>query len=92
MYSRELDGKPLTLAASGWTYNRTFVLYDKETETLWYPFPDTNGLTAIAGPLEGKFLPTLPSTRASFREWHEIHPDTKFMEYPNASPWGPPGH
>ena len=30
MYSRELDGTVLTLAASGWTYQSTFVLYDRE--------------------------------------------------------------
>jgi len=40
VYSREIDGKILTLAPSGWTYKRTFVLYDKETGTLWYPKKD----------------------------------------------------
>ena len=91
MYSRELGGQHLTLAASGWTYNRTFVLYDKETGTLWYPLPDTDGLTGVAGPLRDRFLPALPATRASWREWHELHPDTKFMEYPDANPWNRPG-
>ncbi|MBW1841122.1 MAG: DUF3179 domain-containing protein [Deltaproteobacteria bacterium] len=35
VYSREIDGRKLTLAPSGWTYKNTFVLYDKETGTLW---------------------------------------------------------
>ena len=43
MYSREIDGQILTLDPSGWTYHRTFVLYDYETETLWYPLPGTRG-------------------------------------------------
>ena len=86
MYSRELDDKILTLAASGWTYNRTFVLYDKETESLWYPLPGTQGLTGVAGPLQDRFLPALRSTRSAWREWYQDHPDTKFMEYPGANP------
>jgi hypothetical protein len=35
VYSREIDGKTLTLSASGWTYDRLFVLYDYETESIW---------------------------------------------------------
>ena len=83
VYSRELDGQPLTLAASGWTYANTFVLYDLETETLWYPVSrPEGGLTGIAGPLQDRVLPELESTHTSWREWHEQHPETKFMEYP----------
>lgn len=42
VYSREIDGEVLTLAASGWTYGQnasrsTFVLADKETRSLWFP-------------------------------------------------------
>ena len=36
MYSREIDGKTITIAPSGWTYERTFVLFDRETGSLWY--------------------------------------------------------
>ena len=39
MYSREIDGKVLTLAFSGWTYNNLFILYDYETESMWYEPP-----------------------------------------------------
>ena len=49
MYSRELDGKELTLRASGWTYKNTFVLYDRQTESLWYHLEGTDGLTCING-------------------------------------------
>lgn len=47
VYSREIDGRVLTLAPSGWTYKRTFVLYDKETGSLWYP--GKKGLMGIQG-------------------------------------------
>ena len=49
VYSREIQGEVLTLSASGWTYNNTFVLYDYETESLWYHMPGESGLTCISG-------------------------------------------
>ena len=82
VYSREIDGRALTLAPSGWTYRRTFVLYDKETETLWYPRKDTKGLTGISGYYKDRVLPELDSTRTTWERWKEEHPDTKFMRYP----------
>ena len=86
-----MDGQTLTLAASGWTYDNTFVLWDRETGTLWYPFnrDGQRGLTGIAGPLQDRFLPELASTRASWKDWHRQHPESKFMEYPYAPlhPW-----
>jgi len=81
VYSRRLDGKTLTLAPSGWTYRRTFVLYDKETESLWYPFPNGEGLTGISGEYRDRFLPELESTTAAWKDWRKEHPDTKFMKY-----------
>ena len=81
MYSREIDGRTLTLAPSGWTYGRIFVLYDKETETLWYPFPDGNGLTGISGEYADRSLPELESTYTSWRDWQREHPRTGFLKY-----------
>ena len=83
MYSRELDGQTLTLAPSGWTYRQTFVLYDKESETLWYPVPGTKGLTGISGPHQDRVLPELRSKKTRWQQWHQEHPETKFMRYPN---------
>ena len=81
MYSRELEGKTLTLRPSGWTYNSTFVLYDVETETLWYPVPGTEGLTGISGPLQDRVLPELASTYTQWSTWKESRPETKHMRY-----------
>ncbi|MBD3222450.1 DUF3179 domain-containing protein, partial [bacterium] len=36
VYGRTLDGQTLTLAASGWTWQDTFVLWDHETESVWF--------------------------------------------------------
>jgi len=81
VYSRQLNGQTLTLAPSGWTYRRTFVLYDYETRTMWYPLPNTHGLTAIAGPLADQVLPELESTRGRWNQWQRENPDSKHMRY-----------
>jgi len=78
VYSRTLDGSPLTLAPSGWTYNRTFVLYDKETMSLWYP--ERNGLRGITGPHFNRFLPKLRSADTRWRPWQQQHPETKLLK------------
>ena len=56
-----------------------------ETETLWYPFPGTNGLTGISGPLQDRFLPELESTRTTWKSWSARNPKTKYMRYPYES-------
>ncbi len=80
MYSRELDGEPLTLSASGFTYNSTFVLYDYESESMWFHLDDH--LVAIGGPHAGRELATFPSTDASWGDWLAEHPDSLFLSYP----------
>ena len=64
MYSREIDGKILTLSASGWTYRNTFVLWDYETESLWYHLEGDSGLTCISGFYADRKLPEFQSTHA----------------------------
>ncbi len=78
MYSRKIDGQVLTLAPSGWTYRRTFVLYDKETGTLWYPKRD--GLMGIQGKYFKRKLPLLESTDTKFNKWVKENPTTKVMK------------
>ena len=77
MYSREIDGRPLTLAPSGWTYKRTFVLYDKETGTLWYPYEE--GLMGIQGVYFQRWLPEIPSKDTSWQDWKNTYPSSKIM-------------
>ena len=82
MYSRELDGKVLTLSASGWTYNQTFVLYDYETESLWYHMPGSNGLTCISGTYADRYLFEHKSTMQRWSAWFIDNPQTKYLKYP----------
>jgi len=78
VYSREIDGRVLTLAPSGWTYKRTFVLYDKETGSLWYP--GNKGLMGIQGVYFKRWLPEIGSVREGWQNWHKDHPETKLMK------------
>jgi len=78
VYNREIDGHSLTLSPSGWTYKRTFVLYDRETGSLW--FPDSKGLLAIQGKYFQRRLPKIPFEETVWRNWSAKHPDSKILE------------
>ena len=82
MYSRVLDDQVLRLSASGWTYNNTFVLYDYETESLWYHMPGANGLTCINGVYADRYLFEYNSSMLRWNAWHTENPETKFLKYP----------
>jgi hypothetical protein len=78
VYSRELDGRELSLAPSGWTYKNTFVLYDRETMSLWYP--ERGGLRGITGEHFGAFLPEIDSKDTSWKKWVKDQPESKILK------------
>ncbi len=84
MYSREIDERTLTLSASGWTYDYTFVLYDYETESLWYHLPGDEGLTCISGFYVGKKLKEFAATQTRWSDWVNLHPNSKFLKNPDS--------
>ncbi|RME37630.1 MAG: DUF3179 domain-containing protein, partial [Planctomycetota bacterium] len=43
---------------SGYVYKNVFLIYDRKTESLWYPL-DNEKWTAIAGPRKGETIPFL---------------------------------
>ncbi len=79
MYSREIDGRVLTLAASGWTYQNTFVLYDKETRSLWYHLEGRDELTCINGFYADRKLPEFTSVRIRWNKWVAENPTSKYL-------------
>ena len=79
MYSRQIDGEVLTLSASGWTYRNTFVLYDNETESLWYHLPGTDGLTGISGFYADRKLQEFESVHIRWNRWLAQHPTTAIL-------------
>ncbi len=77
MYSRQIDDRTLTLAPSGWTYKSTFVLYDKESGTLWYPYE--KGLMGIQGYFFKRWLPEIDSADTRWEAWEKQHPQTEVL-------------
>lgn len=79
VYSRKIDSRVLTLAASGWVYRDTFVLRDKETGSIWYPLEGTSGLTCIGGFYADRKLHELTSERVRWSDWFVSYPASKFL-------------
>lgn len=69
----------LELQASGWTYRSVFVLWDRQTGSLWYPYPDDGGLKAIAGPLAGRVLKTVGGEITTWDAWVKQHPGSPVL-------------
>jgi len=78
VYSRQIDGRNLTLIPSGWTYNNTFVLYDKETGSLWYPH--TDGLMSIQGVYFKRRLQEVSSEDIRWKDWVQKHPESRVVK------------
>jgi len=87
VYSREINDGVLTFAPSGWTYGEeffesTFVLIDKETESLWFPMTDGDCCVLVA--ISGFFTDTTVKgiqrmERSSWSDWATRNPATKFV-------------
>jgi hypothetical protein len=80
VHSRKINDKTLTLSASGWTFNFTFVLYDYETESLWYPLRRGFGPTCVSGDFEDLTLVGIDSKVTFWSTWEKEHPNTKYMK------------
>ena len=82
VYKRETFGDKVTLSASGWTYNDTFVIFDFETESLWYPIPGQSGLTCINGIYADRKLAEISSTQLRWADWKRENPTTLYLKSP----------
>jgi len=75
VYSRKLGGKTLSFGHEGVLFRNSFIMYDRETDSLWI---HTMGV-AVKGKLKGKQLEFLPSTVTTFGQWKKLHPKTKVL-------------
>lgn len=79
VYGRELNGKVTTFGTTGYTYNNTFVLYDRQTESIWYPLGES-AFDAISGQHRGQKLPFMAKPPImSLGQWREQYPDTTVL-------------
>lgn len=64
---------------SGYVFKNVFVIYDRMTESLWWPLTD-DGWTAIAGPRQGETIPCLEKPLVfTLGEWRKANPGTVVM-------------
>ncbi len=82
MYNRALSNQVnrlLSLGASGWVYGSTFVLYDQESESLWYPYPEEKLLRCISGQFVGSTLKEITAVRTNWQDWFQSHPKSEVL-------------
>ena len=77
-YERKLAGRTLEFGVSGLVYQSNFLLYDRQTESLWLPWSGQ----AIAGPMLGKRLARLRVRQEPFAAWLHRHPDSLVLVRP----------
>ena len=72
MYDRRVGDETLTFGHSGRLYKRSFVFYDRQTNSLWVHVTGE----AKTGPYKGTTLKFIPSTVTTWRKWKTQYPDT----------------
>jgi len=82
VYSRENDGKKFEFGVSGYTLDQTFLLFDRETDSVWYP--GANGeLNAVGGTRKGDTIPVaIKNEVMPLSDWLQKHPDSKILMPP----------
>ncbi len=65
-----------TFGVSGYVYQNVFVIYDRRTNSLWYP-DETDRWIALSGPRQGEVIPidAHPAV-TTLGTWREAHPQT----------------
>jgi len=72
VYARRVNGQTLTFGVSGMLWNRSLVMYDPETDSLWSHILGE----AMHGPLKGKQLEQVPSVMTDWQTWRNGHPES----------------
>ena len=75
MYRRTLDDKVLSFGHAGILYEQSFIMYDRQTESLWVHVTGE----AVHGPLKGKRLEFMPSTVTNWANWKKNYPFTQVL-------------
>jgi hypothetical protein len=77
-HRRKVDGRTLEFGVSGLLYDGQFLLYDRETESLWAQYEGR----AVAGPLAGTQLESIPVHQEPLGTWFQRHRDTLVLARP----------
>lgn len=75
VYGHEKNGEVDEFGVSGYVHKNTFLIFDRKTESLWYPLEDTKW-TAISGPCKGETIPFIKEPPIqTLGEWRKKHPN-----------------
>lgn len=79
MYVRpQVEGELLSFGVSGKLWRDSLVMFDRQTRSLWSQLLGE----AVAGPLAGRQLDTIPSVVTTWGEWRARHPETLVLAKP----------
>ena len=79
VHGREKDGRVDEFGVSGYVHKDTFLIFDRRTESLWYPF-DRQKWTAISGPRRGETVCFLDQPEVMpLGQWRKQHPHTTVL-------------
>ena len=77
-FKRTVNGRVLEFGVSGLIYRAQFLLYDRQTESLWAQYEGR----AIAGAMAGKKLERVPLRQERMSVWLQRHPGTGVLNRP----------
>jgi hypothetical protein len=77
VYDPRREGRRYTFGVSGLLYQQNLLLFDRDTESLWYQLRGQ----AIAGSLAGTYLRLLPMTMSTWRSWKADHPQASVLSF-----------
>lgn len=71
-----MNGKELEFGTSGYTMDSVFVLYDRDSDSIWYP-SESETMEAVAGPRKGESIQILDEPAPmSLADWIALEPGT----------------
>ena len=84
MHGRKKGEQTDEFGVSGYVHKNVFLIFDRRTESLWYPLDDEKW-TAISGPRKGETIPFIEEPGiVTLGEWRKKHPDTVVLLGPRA--------
>ena len=76
IYDRRVGDRVLTFENTGALWRDTLVLQDRETKSYWSA---ATGL-ALAGPLAGKRLQSIPAVVTKTEDWEKVYPGSLYLD------------
>ncbi len=81
VYTTKVGNRTLNLAVSGMLWNRSLVMIDEETRSLWSHLLGE----AMQGPLKGTQLAAVPAEMVTWEAWRREHPRTTVLNLSRTS-------